>query len=638
MKEVEDGYTDVWGRRRSIDPPTRAALLRALGPDKRSLEKSGGKKERPGRKPGRTTQCHQPEILRRGGRLWGFAVQLYGLRSARNWGIGDFTDLGALVELSAGLGAALVGVNPLHAGGLGPYSPSSRHALNELYLDVEAIPEFAGCRPAQRLAASAGFRARLEALRNAALVDYEGVRRAKLEVLEILFKSSHSPSKGKERHAHRPGKTTPAGVRRYALFQALAEAFGLPWQRWPEQYRNPRSAAVAAFARKHAKRIAFHEFVQRHARSQLEAVQQRALGLGMPIGLYVDLALGADAGGAEVWSDQAVFAESVSCGAPPDEFNPRGQDWGLPPYSPRALAAAGYAPFRELLRANMPEGGALRMDHVMSLMRLWWIPRGLEPGRGGYVRYPFRELLAVLAEESRQRRCLVVGEDLGTVPAQLRRALNAAGVLSYRPLLFEKDARGAYCAPQEYPREALTCVSTHDLPTWQGFLQAKDLGLRQQLHLSVHPEEEARQREADKRNLIAALRGQGLDETAASAHLFLARTPCKIVVAQPEDVFELAEQANLPGSVEGHPNWRRKLPVPLERWVADERVAGLAGLLAPWRPMGKRIPRATYRLQLNKAFGFAQARALVPYLERLGVSHLYASPFLRARPGSTHGY
>jgi (1->4)-alpha-D-glucan 1-alpha-D-glucosylmutase len=625
MKEIAGRYTDVWGNSKQIDAETRAALQRALGA-------ATGPRSRVVRKRIKAS-CFQPPILERGGRLWGFSVQLYSLRSARNWGIGDFTDLGALVELSAGLGAALVGVNPLHAGGLSPYSPSSRHALSELYLDVEAIPEFAGCRPAQRLAASAGFRARLEALRNASLVDYEGVRRAKLELLEVIFKNCLAAD-GK----YFLKKKIPIAVSRYALFQALAEAFGLPWQRWPAQYRNPRSAAVAAFARKHAKRVAFHEFIQRNARLQLEAVQRRALGLGMPIGLYVDLALGADAGGAETWNDQAVFAESMSCGAPPDEFNPRGQDWGLPPYSPRALAAAGYAPFRELLRANMPEGGALRMDHVMSLMRLWWIPRGAGPAGGGYVRYPFRDLLAVLAEESRQRRCLVVGEDLGTVPAQLRKALNEAGVLSYRPLLFEKDARGAFRAPQDYPREALTCLSTHDLPTWQGFMQARDLELRTQLHLSVHPDEELRQRETDKRNLLAALRGQDLDDTAASAHLFLARTPCKIMMVQPEDVFELAEQANLPGSVEGHPNWRRKLPVPHERWSADERVASLAGLLAPWRPMGKRIPRATYRLQLNKSFGFAQARALVPYLERLGVSHLYASPFLKARAGSMHGY
>src|SRR6185369_4913426 len=206
-----------------------------------------------------------------------------------------------------------------------------------------------------------------------------------------------------------------------------------------------------------ARRIAFHGWLQHVAREQLDAVQARALELGMPVGLYVDLALGADRGGAEVWSDPDAYAMTVSTGAPPDEFNPRGQDWGLPPYSPRALKRSGCAPFEALLRANMPEGGALRLDHVMALMRLFWIPRGAKPERGGYVSYPFRELLAVLARESRRRRCLVVGEDLGTVPKPLRAALAEAGVLSYRPLLFEKDAKGEYLAPRAYPRDALVC-------------------------------------------------------------------------------------------------------------------------------------------------------------------------------------
>jgi (1->4)-alpha-D-glucan 1-alpha-D-glucosylmutase len=590
------------------NPPLPRAQTRALGPVRKAprarLEKG---------------RCWQPELLERGGRVWGFAVQLYGLRSARNWGIGDFGDLAALVELAAGLGASIVGVNPLHATQGSPYSPSSRHALNFAYLDIEALPEYQASPAAKRLVASRAFQARLRKLREAALVDYAGVAAIKQEILEIVFRSQKSSVSLPTR-----------GLRDYAVFEALREKLGGGWQNWPAQYRNPRSAAVKKFSKTNAKRVRFHAFVQARAREQLDAVQRRAHELGMPIGLYFDLALGADRGGAEVWSDQAAYAALASCGAPPDEFNPRGQDRGLPPYSPRALRAAAYEPFAELLRANMPREGALRMDHVMALMRLYWIPLGNKPDRGGYVNYPLQELLGILSRESQARKCLVIGEDLGTVPEKLREALGAHGVLSYRPLLFER------ASSDRYPREAMVCVSTHDLPTWSGYWAGRDLELRGKLGLSVDPEAERAQRKADQEALKSVLEKEGLSTSVASAHAFIARTPCKIAVVQPEDVFELAEQANLPGTVDQHPNWRRKLPVPLEQWAADPRVAALAHAFAERRP--QLLPRATYRMQFHKGFRFTDATKLVPYLARLGVSHLYASPFLKARPGSTHGY
>jgi (1->4)-alpha-D-glucan 1-alpha-D-glucosylmutase len=363
------------------------------------------------------------------------------------------------------------------------------------------------------------------------------------------------------------------------------------------------------------------------------------------VGLYFDLALGADRGGAEVWSEKAAYATGASIGAPPDEFNPRGQDWGLPPYSPRALRAAGYRPFVELLRANMPQGGALRLDHVMALARLYLIPAGHKPDQGGYVHYPLEDLLGLLAQESRRDRCMVIGEDLGTVTPELRNALNEAGVLSYRPLLFEKDPSGEFRAPAAYPRDALTCVSTHDLPTWRGFWEGHDLALREKFGLTVDPGKERGQREQDKARLARALERDGFETTAAGAHAFLARTPSKLLMVQPEDVFELVEQANLPGTVDQHPNWRRKLPVSVERWKSDPRVQRLADAMAERSfsndsdsLVPKRVPIATYRLQLHNGFGFSNATALVPYLAGLGVSHVYASPFLKARPGSMHGY
>ncbi|HSA90714.1 MAG TPA: malto-oligosyltrehalose synthase [Burkholderiales bacterium] len=603
--EVASSYLDVWGNEKPIEPGVRRVLLEAMGPRRkarRRLRLAAGR-------------CYQPEVLDER-RLWGFAAQLYGLRSGRNWGIGDFTDLGRLVEIAAGLGAAVVGVSPLHATQGSPYSPSSRHALNVLYIDVEAVP---GYEPSPKL------RRRLRVLRDADLVDYEAVRRVKLPVLESLFRKQ--------------GPVRPRG--NFPVFEALREQFGHGWQNWPEAFHRPGSKAVKAFVRRNAARVAFHAWLQRIARAQLDQVQRRARELGMPLGLYVDLALGADRGGAEVWSQQDVYALGASCGAPPDDFSPLGQDWGLPPYSPRALRAKAYRPFVELLRANMPAGGALRIDHVMALARLWWIPQGEKPDRGGYVAYPFREMLAILAAESRRARCLVIGEDLGTVPPELRAALNAAGVLSYRPLLFEKKPSGEYALPGAYPREALVCVTTHDLPTWRGYWSAHDLQLRKRLGLTVDFDRELSAREAEKRELARALQRENLDLSARSAHAFIARTPCRLALLQPEDVLEMLEQANLPGTLGEHPNWRRKLPLALERWGAEPRVAALAGIMAE-RSLAKGTPRvvplATYRLQFHKGFRFTHAARLVPYLARLGISHLYASPFLKARPGSTHGY
>ena len=624
MSEIASSYLDVWQREHKIDPQVRKALEKALGPRRaaKPLRMEAGR-------------CYQPERLAQGGRVWGFVVQLYGLRSARNWGVGDFTDLGSLVELAAGMGAAVVGVNPLHAAWVSPYSPSSRHALNPVYLDVEALPEFAQCDAARRLVASAQFKERLAALRDAPLVDYDGVRAAKREVLELLY-AQFRKSRARRAQLALFMRASTHELRDYALYEALAEERGGNWQAWPKGFRAPGSREVRAFASRERARVEFHAYLQWNARLQLDRAQRRAHELGMPIGLYFDLALGADRGGAEVWADQAAYANGAAIGAPPDEFNPRGQDWGLPPYSPRALRAVRYRPFINLLRANMPQGGAVRLDHVMALMRLYWIPQGSKPDEGGYVNYPLRELLSLLAQVSRSRRCMVIGEDLGTVPPELRKALNAAGVLSYRPLLFEKDAPAA-----AYPRDALVCVSTHDLPTWKGFWAGRDLELREALGLTVDAAKERQQREQDK----ALLRDTLGDTSAHAAHAFLARTPSQIVMVQPEDVFEVLEQANLPGTVDQHPNWRRKLPVPLERWAGDARMQALADALSERSisqetgfGVPRRTPVATYRLQLHKGFRFRDATARVPYLARLGISHVYASPFLKARPGSMHGY
>ncbi|MFN2645120.1 MAG: 4-alpha-glucanotransferase, partial [Burkholderiales bacterium] len=591
---MAESYQDVWGREKRIDPETRAALARALG----SERKPAKVKLEPGR-------CYQPELLAQGGRVWGFMVQLYGVRSKKNWGIGDFGDLKTLVELAAARGAAVVGVNPLHATQGSPYSPSSRLALNVVYLDVEALPEYANSAAAQRLVKTKAFQRKLEQLRRAPLVDYAGVTLLKLHALRLAFRDA------------KPALGAPS---MFAIFEALREKYRGGWEKWPREYRDPGSRAVQRFARENAGRVAFHEWLQRAARGQLDRVQRRAHELGMPIGLYVDLALGADRGGAEVWADQDAYALDVTCGAPPDEFNPKGQDWGLPPYSPRALAADGYRSFRRLLRANMPEGGAIRMDHVMALSRLYCIPRGASPDRGGYIHYPADDLLAVLAEESRARRCLVIGEDLGTVSAELRTKLHQTGLLSYRPLLFEKTSEGEIAPPPAFPRDALVCVSTHDLPTWKGYWAEHDLGWRDRVGLTVDREKERSMRRDELARLERALAREGLDRSARSAHFYIARTPCKLALVQPEDMLELLEQPNLPGTVDEHPNWRRRLPLALEAWPSDAHVLATVEAMAERaiaRGRPQRVPDATYRLQFHKGFRFSDALELVPYLARL---------------------
>src|SRR5258708_2703892 len=387
MTEIAESYLDVWGREKKIAPATRAALARALGPPRK-----------PAKVKLESGRCYEPELLAQGGRVWGFMVQLYGVRSKRNWGIGDFGDLRTLIEFAAARGSAVVGVNPLHATQGSPYSPSSRLALNFLYLDIEALPEYGA---AQRLVKTKAFQRKLDQLRKAPLVDYAGVAVLKRNVLELIFKQA---------------KPKVAAPSTFAIFEALREKFGGGWQSWPKEYRDPASRAVQAFAQTPAQRGAFHEWVQRIARAQLESVQHRAHELGMPIGLYVDLALCADRGGAEVWADQDSYALDATCGAPPDELNPTGQDRGRPPYSPRALQASGYRALIELLRANIPAGGALRMDHVMALSRLYWIPRGTKAGHGGYVHYPADDLLPVLAAHTPPPTCLLVADTLAPAP------------------------------------------------------------------------------------------------------------------------------------------------------------------------------------------------------------------------------
>ena len=632
------------------------------------------------------TTCFQPEAVRDAHRLWGPAVQLYGLRSARNWGIGDFTDLRALIALTAEAGGGLVGLNPLHAlfpdqpGQCSPYSPSSRQFLNVLYLDVDAVIDANDAAAVRAQVAEPHFQARLQELRDAELVDYESVAAVKLDVLRETWRAFVEQHLGSDspRAAAFERFRAAGGERlhRHALFEALqahlhaADPAVWGWPAWPAQYHDPDGEAARRFAGEQADTVAFHAYLQWLADEQLAAAGAESWQRGLGVGLYQDLAVGVSPGGADTWGRRTVYAAGAHTGAPPDDLNPHGQDWGLPPFVPHELRELAYAPFIDALRTAMRHSGALRIDHVMGLMRLWWVPAGASAGDGAYVAYPFRDLLGILALESQRNQCLVIGEDLGTVPDALRSALAAAGVLGYRPLMFEHDADGRFRPPTDYPEPALAAVSTHDLPTLRGYWAGHDLRLREQLRLFPSPaarEQAVAERARQRAWLLAALEheqllpaGTGIDpqavpdlgpELGVAVHTFLARTPCRVLAVQPQDVFGLLEQDNLPGSTDGHPNWRRKLPLALAAWADDPRWQAVTCALraergssvwprepAPATPLTAVIPRATYRLQFNRDFTFAQATELVPYLAELGISHVYASPYLRARPGSMHGY
>jgi 4-alpha-glucanotransferase len=576
-------------------------------------------------------RCYLPRALVRGAKLWGIAVQLYGLRSHRNWGIGDFADLRELGHAADGAGAAAIGLNPLHEldptdpEACSPYSPSSRLFLNVAYLDVEGVPDFAESDEARRLAGSAGFVRALAAARDASLVDYGAVAACKRPVLELLYASFRRVHLARDTERARAFHEFVArggkALERLGVFEALRERFAeghqseRGWATWPTEFRDPDSAAVASFREERRERIDFFAYLQWNAELQLATAALACRR--MPLGLYRDLAVGAGPGGAEAWSDQRIFLSRVSIGAPPDALNVRGQNWGLAPASPLALRESAYAPFAHLVRANMRHAGALRIDHVMSLRRLFLIPEGEPPGGGAYVRYPFEDLLAVVALESERHRCLVVGEDLGTVPEGFRERLARARALSCRLLYFEREADGAYRSPEAYPALALASPGTHDLPTLPAFWTGCDLDVRARLGLLPPAESlaEARASRAGERaHLIDALvAGGDLEEDVAerlraadgaddasllgpavrAAYRYLARSGARLVIAALEDALDVVDQTNVPGTTWEHPNWRRRLSVTVEDLADEPRFAAFSSVLRALRAPERRSARSS---------------------------------------------
>lgn len=547
--------------------------------------------------------CYLTEGLKSGERYWGINAQLYSLKSTYSWGIGDFSDLKKLVDVTDKLEGSIVGTNPLHAldprdvKGESPYFPSSRAALNSLNIDVGSIEEFSTSKEAEQLVKSESFQKKLKSLQKSDLIDYHGVLELKYSVLELLYKEFC------EKHLNTPTERGRSylqfveerdDIRTFAVFEALHEHFekqglinGWGWRHWPDEYQCPSSAAVAEFAEKNADRIGFYQYLQWIADEQLKEVSEHADKLDLSIGLYMDLALNSRLGSAESWANQDVLAHDTTIGAPPDFYNPNGQKWNICAWNPHRLQETHFEGFIKVLREAMRYAGALRIDHVMSFMRLYWIPQESPPHQGAYVRYPLHDMVGIVALESQRNKCVIIGEDMGTVPKLITEMMDERVLLSYKAHLFCKaKKRPGYMHSSEFPRNALVVATVHDSPTLKGFWHAKDVHTKRAVGMINHEAAEAEfsTRAKEREEMVHGLWREGIHcppehihgefsyEINMGVHRLLARTPCMFQLVQLEDLLEQEEQVNLPGTYEECPNWRRKMEVRVEEELADRPV------------------------------------------------------------------
>jgi 4-alpha-glucanotransferase len=591
---IEPDYISERGEHCVIGEPTKRRLLHAMG-----VAAGTDQETEASLKEARTfglgaenggndaPDCFIPDWLKEG-RTWGITCQLYGLRSERNCGLGDFADLARLAEISAAAGADFLGVNPLHAlffadaRRYSPYSPSSRTFLNPFYIAVDAW-------------LSPAMKAEVRALQDAPLVDYVGVARIKRTALAMgyrKFVAAERRGPNSQSRAFRGFCAERATtLHRYALYEALSEemvarGYYSGWHTWPVHYRHFDSYAVRQFERDNAQRTAFHKWLQWVAETQLRDAQARAKAAGMRIGLYLDLAVGVAPDGAETWSQPDSVISGVRIGCPPDMFNDNGQDWGLAPLSPAGLKSTDFQPFEGVLLSAMRNAGAVRVDHAMGLTRLYWIPGDAPAREGAYVRFPMREMFRRLAKVSNDCRAIVIGEDLGTVPVGFRERMSEVEIQGYRVLYFEREHDQSFRAPDAFTHRALACLTTHDLPTLRGWWRGIDIELRENVGAST-PDNATAAREArreDRYRILSALSAAGLlpdtlrpvlesgaampadlpDEVGVAVHAYLGRTASRLVAVQIEDLVGMADQANVPGTVDEYANWRQKLPVALE--------------------------------------------------------------------------
>lgn len=595
---VEETYTDAFGRRRTVDPDVRDAVVATMGatddempavaiaPAGRPLPARGEVVLEDGTSLGQVDtlpndvpfgyhslhvgdgvdqmlitgpgRCHLPGGLRE----WGWAVQLAATRSRRSWGIGDLSDLAELGRWSAGVGAGFLAVSPLGAPNPGPepepspYYPSTRRWGSPLHLDIDAVPDVERCG-----AALDGLRAEARALADVRLIDRAAVNRIKLDALERIWAQTRSRP---EFEAWQTNQGDP--LERWATFVVLTERHGPGWQRWPEPLRRPDSADVRRVAGATADRVAFHAWIQ-------WCLDRQLADASAAIRRIADMPVGVDPGGFDAWDWQGQLALGASVGAPPDRFNTAGQDWGLPPFVPARLRAARYRPFIETIRAQLRHAGGLRIDHVLGLFRLWWMPRDADPSRGAYVRVDTDELLEIVALESHRAEALVIGEDLGTVPAGVRSELRRRRLLSTRLALFEREP------PERYPRQSFAGVTTHDLPTIAGIWSGADLADQRAAGIEANESSMAGLRE----RLVRAAgvpADASAEEVTLELHGRLAGAPPALVAATLEDALGVEERPNLPGTVAPQrDNWSIALPLPIEELPGHRPVAALVKAL-----------------------------------------------------------
>jgi 4-alpha-glucanotransferase len=557
----------------------------------------------------------QPHMAH-GGRVAGLAITLYGLRSARNWGCGDFHDLRALVDWAPQqLSASFVGLNPLHAihnrrpFNTSPYLPNCIFYQNFIYLDIDGMEDYAASRRARCLRGSTPVEREIESLRAAEFVEYERVSVLKLRVLKLAFvQFLREWRRGTPRTREFDAFRTREGelLQRFAIYSALDEYLHRQnpnlwlWTEWPPEYRDPESAETRAFAKKHWRSVMFYQYLQWQIDGQLQAAQANALAQHMPIGLYHDLALATDQFGCDLWAHRPFFVHGCRVGAPPDDFAPQGQDWGFPPPNSQRHFEDGYRLFAESIRRNCRHGGALRIDHVMRLFRLYWIPDGSDATHGAYVREMSEDFVRVLALESVRNQVMVIGEDLGTVEPGVRETLARFGILSYRLFYFEKNKDGTFHAAAEYPPQALVSSTTHDLPTLAGFWIGADIEARRKA--GAIDEQAYRvqweSRADEKQKMLDRLFAEGLlredlprkavnySELTGDLHNaaigFLARTPSQLLAVNQEDLTKETAQQNLPGTTWQYPNWGRKMRYSVEELRTNDLARSFAEMVHAW--------------------------------------------------------
>ena len=566
-------------------------------------------------------QTYLPPNLQGDGRRAGLAISLYSLRSQNNWGVGDLGDLKEFTRWALGsLNVDVIGLNPLHAisnrqpYNISPYFPSSRFYKNFIYLDVEAMEDYRGSTGAKELVQAEETQTLLDELRTSELVQYQRVARLKLKVLKSVFQSFLQNHWSNKTPVTERGKEFQTYVEKegslldnFATFCAL-QAFlhkkdpeAWAWWQWPQPFQNPQSQEVGTFRRSHWQEILFHKYLQWQVEAQLQEVQSLANSMGACVGLYHDLALGSDPGGADCWAFRNFFVDGITVGAPPDDFALEGQNWGFQPPHREKYRDSGYDLFVTEIRKNCQPGGALRIDHIMRFFRLFWIIAGQPAKSGTYVENYYQDLFKILALESNRAKTIIIGEDLGTVPHQVREALAQFRIFSYRLFYFERDHQGFLKDPESYPAFALASVSTHDLPTLKGFWTGQDISLRKRLVMfpteaQYHTALENRQKE--KEEILGRLVSSGFlaqevvdcpeilteltDELHSAIIGFLLSTPAKLAIISQEDLFRDGRQQNLPGTVLEYPNWSTKMNYTLEELGQDSEVEKVARVFRNW--------------------------------------------------------